>query len=73
MESRPMLSAIAGKLMLRRYDLCERAARVLWIELLKMNHCKSWRGLAEKITRSRPDLDAEKIAMMVWLIRTADN
>lgn len=72
-DSRANASAIVVKRMLRRYDLCERAARVMWIELLKMNRCKSWRGLAAKILRDHPQLDPEVVQMKVWNIRETDN
>lgn len=59
--------------MLRRYDLCERAAHRMWIQLLKLNGCKSWRGLAAKILKEHPQLDHEIVQAKVWAIRESDD
>lgn len=62
-----------AKRMLRRYDLCERAVRRLWADLLRMNRCRNIGTLVEKILKDHPTLDRRLVEEKLWEIRGSEN
>jgi len=72
-ECRRTASATKGKLILKRYDLCEDAAIEMWNIIIEMNETDGRIGLADRIVREHPHCDREKVKGLIEGIYFATN